>query len=143
MVALADSLLDPSSVVLVRARDSRLQGETVHVPLGGRALLGRSKSCAWSLKRTLPYLQADEAARTRLRSEPAFAAVSRRHCRISYLAPDLLEVENLSRNGTYVDGLRIERLLLADLRTRSHTVQLGRDGPVLELAAGSLPPPPS
>lgn len=126
-------------VALVRARDSRLQGETVQVALGARALLGRSKACTWSLKRTLPYLQADEAARARLREEPGFAAVSRRHCRISYLAPDLLEVENLSRNGTWVDGLRVERLLVTDLRARSHTVQLGREGPLLEVVAGTLP----
>lgn len=121
--------------VLVRARDARLQGETVALVLGGRLVLGRSKACGWSLKRTLPYLQADEAGRQSLRSDPAFAAVSRRHCRIAYLAPDMLEVENLSRNGTWVDGLRVERLLVTDLRARPHTLQLGPEGPLLEAVA--------
>ena len=65
--------------------------------------------------------------------------MSRRHCRISFLAPNLVEIENLATNGTLVDGRKIDRLVLEDARFATHTIQLGPEGVVLELSPGTLP----
>ena len=65
--------------------------------------------------------------------------MSRRHVRLTYLAPDKLEVENLSGNGTLVDGQPVDKLVLTDVRSREHRIQLGPEGVVLSLEPGSLP----
>lgn len=130
---------DPAPVLLLRARDPAIQGETLRIPLGASVTAGRSRRCSWSLKRTLPYLQDKDGERARIRASLAFVSVSRTHCRISFLAPNLVEVENLATNGTLVDGRPIDRLVLEDARLCTHTIQLGPEGVLLELAPGSLP----
>lgn len=125
--------------LLLRARDPAVQGETLRITLGESVVCGRSRQCSWSLKRTLPYLQDEGGTRERIKESLAFTSVSRRHCRVSFLAPDLVEVANLSSNGTLVDGRPVDRLVLTDCRTHSHTIQLGPAGVLLELSPGSLP----
>jgi hypothetical protein len=129
----------PVPVLLLRARDAAVEGETVRIELGQQATAGRSRRCTWSLKRTLPYLDDRDGARARIREGLAFTSVSRCHCKISFLAPDLVEVENLATNGTLVDGRKVDRVQLSDARTRPHTIQLGPEGVLLELVPGSLP----
>jgi hypothetical protein len=48
-------------------------------------------------------------------------------------------VLNLSRNGTLVDGHKVDRVVLTDCRERGHTIRLGPEGVVLDLLPGSLP----
>jgi hypothetical protein len=129
----------PVPTLLLRAKDTGIEGETLRVTLGESITCGRSRRCHWSLKRTVPYLEDRNGARERLEAAIAFRSVSRRHCRISFLALDLVEVENLSSNGTLVDGHAVDRLMLTDCRTRAHVLQLGPEGLELELSPGSLP----
>lgn len=129
----------PVPTLTLRARDSSVQGETLRLALGERVTCGRSRRCHWSLKRTVPYLEDKDGTRNQLEATLAFRSVSRRHCRISFLAPDMVEVENLSSNGTLVDGRPIDRLMLTDCRTRAHVLQLGPEGLELELVPSSLP----
>lgn len=130
---------EPSPTLVLKAEDPAVKGETLRLSLGETVVCGRSRQCGWSLKRTLPYLEDEGGTRARMRESLSFTAVSRRHCRVTFLAPDLVEVENLSPNGTLVDGRAVDRLMLTDCRTRPHTIQLGPEGLVLELAWGSLP----
>ena len=113
--------------------------ETLKVNLGESVTCGRSRSCQWSLKRTAAYLKDEGGSRDAMKQSLAFRAVSRRHCRITYVAADMVDVENLSPNGTIVDGHRVDRIVLTDCRTKAHTIQLGPDGITLELGPGSLP----
>ena len=59
--------------------------------------------------------------------------------RIAYLASDMVDIENLSPNGTIVDGHQVDRIILKDCDAQSHTIQLGPAGVILELEPGSLP----
>jgi pSer/pThr/pTyr-binding forkhead associated (FHA) protein len=133
--------LDPARLptLLLRARDPAVEGETLRLTLGQSVTAGRSRRCGWSLKRTLPYLEDTDGARATIRASLAYTSVSRHHCRITFLAPDRVEVANLATNGTLVDGRHIDRLLLEDVRFKTHTIQLGPEGVVLELSPGSLP----
>jgi pSer/pThr/pTyr-binding forkhead associated (FHA) protein len=115
------------------------EGETLKVNLGETVLAGRSRWCEWSLKRTPAYLKDENGTRQDLRASLSWRSVSRRHCRITYLSPDMVDVENLSANGTLVDGHRVDRILLTDCRTKPHLIQLGALGVTLELGPGSLP----
>ena len=114
-------------------------GETLKLCLGESVVCGRSRHCEWSLKRTPTYLKSRDGAREELRTSVAWRATSRRHVRITYLAPDMVDVENLSANGTLVDGHKVDRIVLTDCRERPHTIQMGPQGVTLELKPGSLP----
>ena len=114
------------------------QGERVKVNLGESVHAGRSRTCQYSLKKTERYLIDKDGERAAIRRSVAFRSVSRRHCRISYLAPDLVEIVNLSANGTFVDGHRVDRIVLDDVRRRGHEIRLGVHGDVLSLVCGSV-----
>lgn len=110
-------------------------GEGSHLPirLGQTVVVGRSRHCDWSLKRTPAWLRSPDGERDEVRQSMPWRTTSRRHCRIAYIAPDLVDVENLSANGTIVDGHRVDRIVLTDCRQRAHTIRLGPQGVTLEL----------
>jgi pSer/pThr/pTyr-binding forkhead associated (FHA) protein len=129
---------DDAHYVLLRGVEGIGEGETLKINLGETVFAGRSRRCQYSLKKTPGYLMSEDGGRERIRESLAFRCTSRKHCRITYLSPDVVEVENLSPNGTIVDGHRIDRVLLQDIRTAPHRIRLGTRGDVLELACGSL-----
>ena len=64
-------------------------------------------------------------ARLMLLSEP-FLTVSRNHVCIRFLHRHVVEIEDTSANGTYLDGKRIEsKVALTDLHRQSHVLALG------------------
>ena len=115
------------------------EGQHVTLNLGESILVGRSRHCAWSLRRTPRYLKAPAEGRQELHQDQAYSSVSRKHARISYIAPDMLEVKNLSANGTLVDGRLVDKLILTDCRQVDHRIQLGPKGVILVVRPGSLP----
>jgi pSer/pThr/pTyr-binding forkhead associated (FHA) protein len=114
-------------------------GQTVKVNLGESVVCGRSRHCDWSLKKTPRYLANAAGYRDRLKQSLPFRATSRKHCKITYTGADMVEVENLSQNGTLVDGHKVDRIVLTDCRRNAHEIRLGADGVRLELRPGSLP----
>lgn len=109
------------------------EGLNLQVRLGESVLLGRSRHCQWSLKTTPTWLRSQADAREKIRRTLGWKATSRRHCRVTYLAPDLVEVFNLSSNGTLVDGHRVDRLVLTDGGEADHEIRLGLNGESLIL----------
>ncbi|MHC5010297.1 MAG: FHA domain-containing protein [Planctomycetota bacterium] len=130
---------DHTHYVSIRGVGEDLDGENLQVNLGESVVCGRSRHCDWSLKRTPVFLKNENGQRDVLRRSLAWRTTSRRHVRITYLAPDLVDIENLSQNGTYVDGSRVDRIFLEDCRTTRHRIRLGPKGAVIELGPGSLP----
>ncbi|MDJ0974902.1 MAG: FHA domain-containing protein [Planctomycetota bacterium] len=125
----------------LRGTGSLGDGENLKLSLGETVVCGRSRHCDWSLKRTPKYLMADDGEREQIKQSVEFRSVSRQHVRIAFLAPDMVDIENLSSNGTYVDGNRVDRIVLKDCETREHAIQLGPKGVILHLEPGSLPLP--
>ena len=99
-----------------------VKGEAFPVGLGSTVVIGRSRSCDISLQRCPTWLELDEDERDAARD---FKTVSRKHVRVSCYDSDNVEVEDLSSNGTFVDGRRVDRIVLTDLRERSHELLLG------------------
>ena len=91
----------------VRGRGGLLEGVHRSIEPGGTLVVGRSRSCHLSLRRTRRFLASRDALE-RLQSDP-FRRVSRVHCEIAYLADSRVEIRDLSQNGTLVDGRRIDR----------------------------------
>lgn len=130
---------DSNHYLSVRGLGNLAEGQNVKVSLGETIVVGRSRHCDWSLRRAPHYLKTPVGQRAEIQNDLAFNSVSRRHARISYLAPDMVEVENLSGNGTLVDGKLVDKIVLTDCRSEAHRIQLGPKGVILELQPGSLP----
>ena len=114
-------------------------GENLKLSMGETIVCGRSRHCDWSLRRAPSYLKSDANGRDVIRHDLRYNSVSRKHARISYVAQDMVEIENLSGNGTLVDGKLVDKMMLTDCRTKTHRVQLGPKGVILEIQPGSLP----
>jgi len=114
-------------------------GEALKLCLGESVVCGRSRHCDWSLKRAPGYLRREDGERREIRDSMSWRSTSRRHCRITYIAPDMVDVENLSPNGTLVDGHQVDRIVLTDCRDRKHEIALGPHGVTLSLEPGALP----
>lgn len=130
---------DTEHYLSVRGLGELAQGQKVKLCLGESIVVGRSRHCDWSLRRAPAYLKSDPDGRDQIRHDLAYNSVSRKHARLSYVAPDMVEIENLSGNGTLVDGKLVDKIVLADCRTATHRIQLGPKGVILELEPGSLP----
>ena len=113
------------------------EGLNLVIRLGESVVLGRSRHCDWSLKGTPSWLKSQEGDRTAIRKSLGWRSTSRRHCRITYLAPDLVEVRNLSQNGTLVDEHRVDRIILTDCRNRVHEIRLGESGEFFQLRSAN------
>lgn len=107
--------------VLVGA-DGFVRGVDFPIEYGSTVVVGRSRSCDLSLQLLDSWgaLNPDEQSH-----EKDFKTVSRKHVRISYYNANSIEVEDLSSNGTFVDGKRIKRIVITDLRDRSYELLLG------------------
>ena len=99
-----------------------VQGEVYPLQYGQSVIIGRSRSCDISLRRCRRWLELDPASRN---AEKDFKTVSRKHVRISFHNANSIEIEDLSSNGTFVDGKRIDRTLISDIKERDHEILLG------------------
>ena len=133
------SQYDTEHYVCVRGLGDLAQGQQVKISLGESIVVGRSRHCEWSLRRAPTYLKSDAGARNEIRHDLRYNSVSRKHARISYVAPDMVEIENLSGNGTLVDGKLVHKIVLTDCRSVTHRLQMGPKGVILEIQPGSLP----
>lgn len=110
-------------VLVVRGLRGFLGGEEQRVKVGETLILGRSRRAGLSTRRA-----------KKLKARPdwemvigtaAFLTVSRRHTRIEHVRPGVVEITDLSSNGTYLDGKLIARETLTDLAERTHVLGVG------------------
>jgi len=113
--------MNPS--LIVKGIKGFLAGEEVVMKVGDTLTVGRSRSAGLSMRKSRRLQERDDVAH--VMGSEAFLAVSRRHTRIHYLHPDCIEIKDLSRNGTFVDGRKVDCVALTDLKQRSHIVALG------------------
>ncbi len=113
--------MNPSLVV--RGIKGFLRGEEVVMKVGDTLIVGRSRSADLSLRKARRLLERDDISE--VMGTEAFLSVSRRHVRIHYMHPGLIEIKDLSRNGTFVDGRKVDCVALTDLKARQHIVALG------------------
>jgi len=109
--------------ILLRGTRGFLEGEHLILKLGESCVVGRSRKADISLKRARKFRE--RADWLKLAKTERFLSVSRRHLRIHFLHPDLVEIEDLSKNGTLVDGRRVDRIGLTDVRSTPHEIRVG------------------
>ncbi len=98
------------------------QGEVFPLMAGKATVIGRSRSCDISLKNGKRLEEAEKAGEV---SEETSKTVSRKHLKLIFENAGSIELEDLSSNGTFVDGKRIDRLVITDAREKTHEIQLG------------------
>lgn len=111
-----------SEQLILRGTGGLVEGETFRVDYGETVILGRSSSCDISLKKCEKYLLLDPEERE---SEKHFQTVSRKHVRISFFNSTSIEIEDLSSNGTFLDGEQIQKVVISDIKDRTHELLLG------------------
>jgi len=109
--------------LVIRGIKGFLEGEERELAVGEAIVVGRSRSADLSTRKSKRFADRGDAAK--IIQSHSFLSVSRKHVRIHFLHPGLVEVKDLSHNGTFVDGHRADCVGLTDLKERSHTVQLG------------------
>ena len=99
-----------------------VRGENFPLEEGKATVIGRSRSCDISLRDCKRWVEAEDAGEL---IEETSKTVSRKHLKISIHDPTSIELEDLSSNGTFVDGKRIDRLVITDAKETPHEIQLG------------------
>jgi pSer/pThr/pTyr-binding forkhead associated (FHA) protein len=107
----------------VRGTRGFLSGAVHVLQVGESMTIGRSRSADLSMRRAERLYERDDWGIV-MNSEP-FLSVSRHHVRIHFLHRDLVEIKDMSSNGTMLDGRRIDCVAVTDLDERPHTLRLG------------------
>lgn len=89
-----------------------VQGEIYILAPGVGVVVGRSRNCDISLRRTPGYLKSPAEMRD---TDHDFNTVSRRHVRIEVSPDSRVRVEDLSTNGSYVNGNHLSGSIEVDL----------------------------
>lgn len=116
----------PATQLVVRGHGGVLAGTEHTLARGETLIVGRSRTCDLSLRNTDAFRHREDAAKLLMTKE--FNRVSRVHCEIRYREDGQVEIRDLSRNGTLVDGERVGR---------RHVVRLGGSRAQIELVDGT------
>ena len=98
-----------------------IKGESFTLKPGSITVIGRSRSCDISLREVKHGQEDAEGAK-----EDQYKTVSRQHARISFKSEGEIVIEDLSHNGSFLDGSRVSgSITIADLAKKSHELRLG------------------
>jgi pSer/pThr/pTyr-binding forkhead associated (FHA) protein len=109
-------------LIVLKGVQGLISEEKFRLEPGKVCIVGRSRECDFSLRRSMKYLILTPEER---QQEEHFNTVSRKHCSIAYHSNNSLEIEDFSRHGTFVDGKRIHRVLLSDFQKKSYIITVG------------------
>ncbi len=125
---------DGRASIRLLGRGGLFAGEEARILLGQCLVLGRSRSCDLSVARTTPF---QRLGREEVERHASYRRISRKHVRICLVEPDVVEIEDLSTNGTLVNGHRVNRIRLAGFSSPESLaiVEFG-EGERIELTPG-------
>lgn len=121
---------DDSVSAAIVGKSGLFAGETSVVNLGQRVVVGRSRMCDLSVARTSECLRLGKEA---LEQHRSYRKISRKHLSICLVDQDRLEVEDLSTNGTAVNGYRVDKIVVSGLSNKRPVVVEFGDGERLEV----------
>jgi pSer/pThr/pTyr-binding forkhead associated (FHA) protein len=98
-----------------------VDGECFMLDRGVDIVVGRSRSCDISLRRTAAYLKTPPAQRD---GDHDFNTVSRRHLRVQ-ITDQIASIQDLSTNGTFFNGEPMREPQKVDLAIGPCTIRLG------------------
>lgn len=111
----------PTKPVLV-GTGGHVEGERMELDYGKTVVVGRSRSADFSLRRIPDVAKLSDEER---QDDHDLRTVSGKHFEITPFSEDSIEIVNLSPNGTYVDGRRVDKIVLDDCTEKTHEIKLG------------------
>ena len=133
-----DARYDGSVTAELYGHSGLFLGEEARLHLGQSLVVGRSRLCEISAARARECLRMSKEA---LESHKSYRKISRKHFRVVLLNAEMLEVEDLSTNGTVVDGHRVDKVIVTDFSSKKREVRIEfGDGELITVrAAGPAP----
>ncbi|MEK7866991.1 MAG: FHA domain-containing protein [Planctomycetota bacterium] len=108
--------------LILRGVEGLVEGEVFPLSYGQTVILGRSRNCDISLKKSRKYQTLTEEQK---KNDTDFLSVSRRHTKISFYNSQSIEIEDMSANGTYVNGEKVSKKVIGDIKEKSYELRLG------------------
>ena len=99
-----------------------IEGEEMVLDYGKTVVVGRSRSADLSLRR-LPHVA--ELSDEDRQNDHDLRTVSGKHFEITPFSEESIEIVNLSPNGTYVDGKRVDKVVLDDVADKPYEIKIG------------------
>jgi len=100
-----------------------VKGEQFTIEVGQTIVIGRSSECDICLKNVPAAWDMGKRGES---VEEHFRTVSRKHVRIYFHAVDNIEIADMSSNGVFLNGKRIEgKARITDITSTPHELRLG------------------
>lgn len=99
-----------------------VKNEQVALEYGKPLLIGRSRKCEVSLRRSEIYRKMKPDQREK---DVALKTVSSQHFKITMFNLGSIEIVNMSENGTIVDGQAVQRVIITDVSNKPHEIRFG------------------
>lgn len=99
-----------------------VKNEQVALEYGKPLLVGRSRKCDVSLRRSEIYRKMKPDQREK---DVALKTVSSQHFKITMFNLGSIEIVNMSENGTMVDGKPVNRVIITDVSSKPHEIRFG------------------
>jgi hypothetical protein len=112
---------DPTIRAAVAGRSGLFKGEQSYLHVGQCLVVGRSRTCDFSVAKAAECLRLTKEA---LEQHSSYRRISRKHFRLCLLSADILEVEDLSTNGTVVNGHLVHRVQITGFTSQAKTVMV-------------------
>ncbi len=127
------AIYDGAATAEITGLTGLFRGAQATIRLGQSLVVGRSRMCDLSVARSEECVRLSKAA---LESHKSYRKISRQHFRICLTGKDRIEVEDLSTNGTVVNGFRIDRIVIDDFASGNNklSIQFGH-GELIEVTA--------
>jgi len=98
------------------------QGERFYLEHGEKKTIGRSRICDICLPRLKKYKTLPKSEE----KSPEVLGISRKHLQITFYNSQCVELKDMSTNGTYMDGKKIRKEIIADIKKQAHQVRLAK-----------------
>jgi pSer/pThr/pTyr-binding forkhead associated (FHA) protein len=99
-----------------------VEGEEYKIESGKSAVVGRSRSCDFSLRNCKRWVETENEENA---SSESSKTVSRKHFKVTVKDACHVEIEDLSSNGTFVDDKRVDRHIITDIQSQPHEIRMG------------------
>lgn len=98
------------------------QGERFYLNHGEKITIGRSRICDVCLVKLKRY----KALPKQKEKSLEVLSISRKHLQITFYNAQCVELKDMSTNGTYMDGKKIKKEIIADIKKQSYQVRLAK-----------------
>lgn len=98
------------------------KGEAYRLEYGKTVTVGRSREADFCLRRSEAYRALGAAEQE---GDNAAKTVSGKHFQVTMYNLNSIEIRNLSANGTWVDGQRIDVMMVDDIAQHAHEIRFG------------------